>query len=64
MPHIYNNIIDLTGHTPLAALKRIGVCRRFLAHVYAKLEYANPSGSVKDRAALFMLNEAEKSGTI
>ena len=64
MPHIYNNIIDLTGHTPLAALKRIGVCRRFSAHVYAKLEYANPSGSVKDRAALFMLNEAEKSGAI
>lgn len=59
---IYTNITDLIGKTPLLELTRIEDKDGLQAKVIAKLEAFNPGGSVKDRAALCMLNEAEKSG--
>jgi cysteine synthase A len=52
------NIIDLVGKTPLLHLARFA--RPPLADIYAKLEYMNPGGSVKDRAALGMILDAEE----
>ena len=54
------NIIDLVGKTPLLHLSRFA--RPPLADIYAKLEYMNPGGSVKDRAALGMILDAERLG--
>src|ERR687885_1726496 len=56
------NIIDLVGKTPLLHLARFA--RPPLADVYAKLEYMNPGGSVKDRAALGMILDAERRGVL
>jgi cysteine synthase A len=56
------NIIDLVGNTPLLHLARFA--RPPLADIYAKLEYLNPGGSVKDRAALGMIQDAEKRGVL
>lgn len=61
---VHKNIASLTGNTPLVELSRIGAHYGLLAPIYAKLEYLNPSGSVKDRAALYMLDEAERSGAL
>ena len=56
------NIIDLVGNTPLLHLARFA--RPPLADIYAKLEYLNPGGSVKDRAALGMILDAEARGIL
>jgi cysteine synthase A len=56
------NIIELVGNTPLLHLSRFA--RPPLADIYAKLEYLNPGGSVKDRAALGMLLDAEERGIL
>jgi cysteine synthase A len=56
------NIIDLVGNTPLLHLARFA--RPPLADIYAKLEFMNPGGSVKDRAALGMILDAEERGTL
>src|SRR5205085_6200055 len=56
------NIIDLVGNTPLLHLARFA--RPPLAEIYAKLEYLNPGGSVKDRAALGMILDAEERGQL
>jgi cysteine synthase A len=56
------NIIELVGQTPLLHLSRFA--RPPLADIYAKLEYANPGGSVKDRAALGMILDAERRGLL
>jgi cysteine synthase len=56
------NIIELVGNTPLLHLARFA--RPPLADIYAKLEYFNPGGSVKDRAALGMILDAEKRGCL
>ncbi len=56
------NIIELVGHTPLLHLARFA--RPPLADIYAKLEYMNPGGSVKDRAALGMIEDAERRGLL
>jgi cysteine synthase A len=56
------NIIDLVGNTPLLHLARFA--RPPLADIYAKLEYFNPGGSVKDRAALGMILDAEERGVL
>ena len=55
-----NNIADLIGDTPLLKLNRLAP--KSGADVYLKLEFYNPSKSVKDRAALNMILEAEKAG--
>lgn len=59
---IANSISDLVGKTPMIRLNR--VTRDCKASVYAKLEAFNPSHSIKDRIALFMLLDAEKKGLI
>jgi cysteine synthase A len=56
------NIIELVGNTPLLHLARFS--RPPLADIYAKLEYVNPGGSVKDRAALGMILDAEERGQL
>lgn len=67
--NIYHNLTELIGNTPLMELERCEKAWGALAAVYAKLEYFNPLGSIKDRAAFSMLNDAEarrkiKDGTI
>lgn len=59
---IYQNAIELVGGTPL--LKVNGFDAENRAEVYVKLEKMNPAGSTKDRAALGMLEEAEKKGLL
>lgn len=59
---VTEQIIDLVGRTPLLHLARFA--RPPLASVYAKLEYFNPGGSVKDRAALGMILDAEARGIL
>ncbi|PAD67725.1 cysteine synthase A [Bacillus sp. 7586-K] len=59
---VVNNIADLIGQTPLVKLNRLNPENG--AAVYLKLEYFNPSGSVKDRAAYNMIIDAEKKGLL
>lgn len=61
---VYKKIDELVGKTPLMELTNIEKEFGLEARVLAKLEYFNPAGSAKDRVALEMLNEAEKSGKI
>lgn len=56
---IYNNALDLIGNTPILNLKEAGY-----PNVFVKLEKANPGGSIKDRAALYMINGAEEKGIL
>ena len=64
MTKIYRSLTDLIGNTPLLELTNYN--RKFApqATIIAKLEYFNPAGSVKDRIALAMVEEAEKSGEL
>lgn len=59
---VVNNIIELIGNTPM--LKISHMTEENWADVYLKLEYFNPGGSVKDRPALYMIEEAEKCGKL
>lgn len=61
---VRNSITELIGHTPMVRLNKIPQSLGIEATVYAKLEYMNAGGSVKDRIALRMIEEAEKSGRI
>ncbi len=61
---VYEKITDLIGNTPLLELKNYENKKNLSAKIYAKLEYFNPAGSVKDRIAKKMLGEAEKSGAL
>ena len=61
---IYNSIEQLIGKTPLVRLVRIEENEKTAAKVIAKLEYFNPAGSVKDRAAKAMLDNAFEKGII
>ena len=61
---IYEKISDLIGHTPLLELKNYSANRGLNAKVVAKLEYFNPAGSVKDRIAKAMIDDAEKQGVL
>lgn len=64
MSHIYTSIDQLIGNTPLLELTNIEKHFNLSAKIYAKLEYLNPTGSVKDRAAKAMIDDAEKSGIL
>lgn len=61
---VYEKITDLIGNTPLVELKNIGAANGLQATVLAKLEYFNPAGSVKDRIARAMIDDAEKKGLL
>lgn len=61
---IANKLTDLIGKTPLLDLQRFSKEKDLEAKVIAKLEYFNPLGSVKDRAAFYMIETAEKSGDL
>lgn len=61
---VYENVTDLIGRTPLIEIGNLERERELKARVLVKLEYFNPAGSVKDRVALNMIREAEKSGRI
>ncbi len=64
MGKIYHNITEIIGNTPLLEVTHIEQEEQLLGKIFAKLESFNPSGSVKDRAAFQMLEEARKSGKI
>ena len=61
---IYNKITDLTGKTPLLRLSGIIREENLSTDILAKVEFLNPAGSVKDRVALEMIEDAEKSGVL
>lgn len=58
---IYENIVDTIGKTPMVKLRSTD---EDMADIYVKLESFNPSGSIKDRASLYMILDAEKSGLL
>lgn len=62
MPRLARNVLELIGDTPLVQLQRIP--RPGSARILGKLESLNPGGSVKDRIALAMIEEAERSGRL
>lgn len=64
MANVYTSADQLIGRTPLLELSHIEAANDLKAKVYAKLEYFNPAGSVKDRVAKAMLDDAEKSGAL
>ena len=61
---IYGSVTELIGRTPLMEVKNLERDLDLKARVLVKLEYFNPAGSVKDRVALNMIEDAEKSGRI
>lgn len=62
MSHIYDSILETIGNTPIVRLKNVtkGSKHQF----FAKIEYFNPGGSIKDRVAVAMIEEAEKRGEL
>ncbi|MCQ2587891.1 MAG: cysteine synthase A [Treponema sp.] len=64
MGKIYTSVDQLIGHTPLLELSNIEKKYDLKAKIFAKLEYFNPAGSVKDRIAKNMIDEAEKAGLL
>lgn len=57
---VYQNITELIGRTPLLELKNYTAKEAYKARIFAKLEYFNPAGSVKDRIAYAMIADAEE----
>lgn len=64
MAKIYEGAGELVGNTPLVHLGRIEERYQLEARILAKMEYMNPSGSVKDRAALAMIEDGERRGIL
>lgn len=61
---IYKKITDLIGNTPLLELENYGNAQNLGAAIFGKLEYFNPAGSVKDRIAKAMIDDAEAKGVL
>ena len=61
---IYEKLTELVGRTPLLDLQRLAAKKNAQAQVVAKVEYFNPGGSVKDRIALNMIEDAEQKGIL
>ena len=59
---VVNSVIELIGDTPIIRLSNL--VKQNWADIYLKLEYFNPAGSIKDRPALYMIEEAEKEGKL
>ena len=64
MANIYQSVTELIGHTPLLAAKSFVKEFDLPANILVKLEYFNPAGSVKDRIAIAMIEQAERDGKI
>ena len=64
MAKIFKKITDLIGNTPLVELSKYSEKRGLKKPVVAKVEFFNPGGSVKDRIALAMIEDAEKKGLL
>lgn len=64
MKKIAQRLTDLVGNTPLLELNNYGKNKNLKARVIVKLEYFNPAGSVKDRVALAMIEDAETKGLL
>ena len=64
MAKVYSEITELIGGTPLLELKRFAAANGLDAKILGKLEFFNPAGSVKDRIAAAMIDDAEKSGAL
>lgn len=64
MKKIAQRLTDLVGNTPLLELNNYNKSKELKAHVVVKLEYFNPAGSVKDRVALAMIEDAEAKGLL
>lgn len=64
MARIYQQLTELIGNTPLLKLNRLSEKYHTKASILAKLEYFNPGGSVKDRIALAMIEDAEQKGLL
>lgn len=60
----YTNTLEIIGNTPLVELSNLKKKLGFCGNIYAKVEYFNPGGSIKDRAALSMINDAEEKGLL
>lgn len=61
---LYNQITDLIGNTPALRLRTFAAHRSLAANLFAKVEFFNPGGSVKDRIALAMIEDAERQGIL
>ena len=59
-----NSLLGLIGNTPVVRLKEIEKKYSLKTKLYAKLEFVNPAGSIKDRVALQMIESAENSGAL
>ena len=64
MSNIYQSVTELIGRTPLLAAKSFAKAHDLSANIVVKLEYFNPAGSVKDRIAIAMIEQAEREGKI
>lgn len=64
MANVYGSVTELIGRTPLLAAKSFSAAHGLKANLLVKLEYFNPAGSVKDRIAIAMIEQAEKDGKI
>lgn len=64
MKKVYNNLTELIGNTPLVRVDKFKEKYNLKGNIIAKVEYFNPAGSVKDRIAFAMLEEAEKQGLL
>lgn len=64
MANIYSKVTELIGKTPILEIKNVEKAENLDARILVKLEYLNPAGSVKDRIAKEMIEDAEKSGEL
>ena len=64
MAAIYKSIDELIGKTPLLELTHLEELFSLKGRIFAKLEFLNPGGSIKDRAAKNMLDDAEEKGIL
>lgn len=64
MSHYYNSALELIGNTPLVEVSNIEKSEGVQAKILVKLEYLNPAGSIKDRAAKAMIEDAEEKGLL
>ena len=64
MSQIAQQLTDLLGHTPLLELNKFSAQQGLATPIVAKVEFFNPGGSVKDRIALAMIEDAEQRGLL